>query len=65
MHIEFHDLFESMEAQLKQGDFTQAAPETLVELVARLRPKDAYDEEEIQDRLGELIELLIAKPHHA
>ncbi|ONG41727.1 recombinase [Alkanindiges hydrocarboniclasticus] len=65
MHIEFHDLFESMEAQLKQGDFTQATPETLVELVARLRPKDAYDEEEIQDRLGELIELLITKPHHA
>lgn len=65
MHIEFHDLFESMEAQLKKEDFSQANPATLVELVARLRPKDANDEQEIEARIGALIELLIAKPHDA
>lgn len=65
MHIEFHDLFESMETQLKKGDFTQVTPEILIELVARLRPKDAHNKEEIHERLNLLIEQLIAQPHYA
>lgn len=65
MHVEFTDLFKRMEEQLKKEQPGHASVKTLVELVARLRPKDAYDKVEIHERLDELIELLISQPAHA
>lgn len=65
MHVEFTDLFKRMEEQLKKEQPGHASVKTLVELIARLRPKDAYDKVEIHERLDELIELLISQPAHA
>lgn len=65
MHVEFIDLFKRMEEQLKKDQPGHASVKTLVELIARLRPKDAYDKVEIHERLDELIELLISQPAHA
>lgn len=65
MHVEFTDLFKRMEEQLKKEQPGHASVKTLVELIARLRPKDAYDKVEIHERLDALIELLISQPAHA
>lgn len=65
MHVEFTDLFKRMEEQLKKEQPGHASVKTLVELVSRLRPKDAYDKVEIHERLDELIELLISQPAYA
>ena len=63
--IEWDDLFARMKEQLSQHDTKAITPLALVQLVARLRPKNAYDSDEIQDNLNELITRLMADPSDA
>ena len=46
MHINFNDLFIKMQEQVDQA---QSVPDEnlLIELVARIRPEDSYNSEEI------------------
>lgn len=65
IEIELDDLFARMTEQLSQHDPKAITPLPLVQLVSRLRPKDAYDTDEIQDNLNELITRLMADPRDA
>ena len=47
IEVELDDLFASMSEQLNQHDTKAITPLPLVQLVSRLRPKDAYDIDEI------------------
>ena len=61
MHITFHDLFVNMQEQLDQP---HAVPDEnlLIELVARLRPEDSYNTEEIKKKFQALIQALLITP---
>lgn len=65
IEVELDDLFACMSEQLSQHDTKAITPLPLVQLVSRLRPKDAYDIDEIQDNLNELITRLMADPNDA
>lgn len=61
MHINFNDLFVNMQEQLDQP---RAVPDEnlLIELVARLRPEDSYNTEEIKKKFQALIQALLITP---
>ncbi len=65
IEVELDDLFVRMKEQLSQHDTKAITPLPLVQLVSRLRPKDAYDTNEIEDNLNELITRLMADPSDA
>lgn len=61
MHINFNDLFVNMQEQLDQP---RAVPDEnlLIELVARIRPEDSYNVEEIKKKFQALIQALLITP---
>ncbi len=61
MHINFNDLFVKMQEQLDQ---LHAVPDEnlLIELVARIRPEDSYNAEEIKKKFQALIQALLITP---
>ncbi len=61
MHINFNDLFATMQEQLDQSG---AVPDEnlLIELVARVRPADTYNIEEIKKKFQALIQALLITP---
>ena len=65
IEVELDDLFVRMKEQLSQHDTKAITPLPLVQLVSRLRPKNAYDTNEIEDNLNELITRLMADPSDA
>ena len=65
IEVELDDLFVRMKEQLSQHDTKAITPLPLVQLVSRLRPKDAYDTNEIEDNLNDLITRLMADPSDA
>ncbi|XID76077.1 site-specific recombinase [Alkanindiges sp. WGS2144] len=58
-------LFSCMEEQLQREDGEIISAQPLIDMVACLRPKNAYDTAEIEARLDELIALLMGEPAHA
>ncbi len=65
IEVELDDLFVRMKEQLSQHDTKAITPLPLVQLVSRLRPKNAYDTNEIEDNLNDLITRLMADPSDA
>lgn len=63
--IDLDDLFAQMQAQVNEQDPKAVTPQLLVKLVAKLRPKDAYDTDEIEHQFDELITRLISEPNDA
>lgn len=61
MHINFNDLFIKMQEQVDQ---VQSVPDEnlLIELVARIRPEDSYNSEEIKNKFQSLIQALLITP---
>lgn len=61
MHINFNDLFVKMQEQI---DDVQSVPDEslLIELVARIRPEDSYNLEEIKNKFQSLIQALLITP---
>lgn len=61
MHINFNDLFVKMQEQI---DDIQSVPDEnlLIELVARIRPEDSYNLEEIKNKFQSLIQALLITP---
>lgn len=61
MHINFNDLFIKMQEQI---DHAHSVPDEniLIELVARIRPEDSYNLEEIKNKFQALIQALLITP---
>ncbi|WP_347464158.1 site-specific recombinase [Acinetobacter thermotolerans] len=62
MHIQFSDIFQTMQQQLEQP---QAALDKnlLIELVNRIRPRDSKDTEEIEEKFQAFLQSLLITPN--
>ncbi|KGT48251.1 MULTISPECIES: site-specific recombinase [Acinetobacter] len=62
MHIQFSDIFQTMQQQLEQP---QAALDEnlLIELVNRIRPRDSKDTEEIEEKFQAFLQSLLITPN--
>ena len=64
MHINFNDLFLTMQEQLESHQAV-LDDSLLIELVNRIRPNDATDNEEIQHKFQAFLQALLITPHAA
>ncbi len=63
MHIEFNAIIMKMQVQLEQK--VALNEQLLIDLVACLRPKDPLNQQEINKKFQQLIEVLLLTPHAA
>ena len=64
MHIKFNDLFQQIQEQ-QNTPLTAPNPNTLIELINRVRPKNVNNTEEIRQNLQALIQSLLITPSAA
>lgn len=64
MHIKFNDLFQQIQEQ-QNTPLTAPNPNTLIELINRVRPKNVNNTEEIRQNLQALIQALLITPSAA
>ena len=64
MHINFNDLFLTMQKQLESHQAV-LDDSLLIELVNRIRPRDSTDHEEINRRFQAFLQVLLITPHAA
>ena len=64
MHIKFNDLFQQIQEQ-QNTPLTAPNPNTLIELINRVRPQNVNNTEEIRQNLQALIQALLITPSAA